>query len=91
MSCTVSPEGALGLCGAMVSEIRTGPDVVKVTEFVMLPSVAVMVAVPEATAFTTPVADTDATDELELVQFTVDVKFCVEPSEYAPVAVSCVE
>jgi hypothetical protein len=45
------------------------------TELVMLPSVAVMVAVPVPTAFTAPVADTDATDEFELVQFTVEVKF----------------
>lgn len=73
-----------------MSDVSTGPDVVKVTEFATLPSVAAIVAVPCATALTTPVADTPATDEFEVVQFTVDVKFCVEPSEYVPVAVSCV-
>jgi hypothetical protein len=75
VSWTVSPEGALGLAGVIVSETSTGPDVVNVTELVMLPSVAVMVAVPVPTAFTAPVADTDATDEFEVVQFTVEVKF----------------
>jgi hypothetical protein len=65
----------------IVRETSVGAETVNVTEFVMLPSVAVIVAVPCATVFTRPLADTPATDEFEVVQFTVDVKFCVVPSE----------
>ena len=36
-----------------------------------------------------PLLSTVYTDVLELDQFTVEVRFCVLPSEYVPVAVNC--
>ncbi len=59
----------------------------------MLPDVAMIVVEPAATEVTRPfdpavllMAATDAADEL---QVTAAVRFWVEPSEYAPVAVNC--
>ncbi len=59
----------------------------------MLPVVALIVVEPAATGVTSPfepvvllMAATDVADEL---QVTVVVRFCVEPSEYVPVAVNC--
>jgi hypothetical protein len=49
----------------------------------------VIVAVPCALVLTRPVGETLATDVLDDDQFTDDVMFCVELSEYVPVAVSC--
>ena len=57
------------------------------------PDVAVIVVEPAATGVTSPIesaalliAATDVEDE---PQVTVEVRFCVEPSEYVPVAVNC--
>ncbi len=57
------------------------------------PDVAVIVVEPAATEVASPfeptallIAATDVADEL---QVTVVVRFCVEPSEYVPVAVNC--
>jgi hypothetical protein len=55
----------------------------------VLPKVAVMVAVPAATAVARPLVLTVATDVLEELQVTWVVISWLVPSEYVPVAVSC--
>ena len=66
---------------------------VRVVEFDKPPDVAVIVVEPAATGVANPLKPaallmvaTDAADEL---QVTVVVRFCVELSEYVPVAVNC--
>jgi hypothetical protein len=64
-----------------------------VVEFDMPPDVAVIVVVPAATAVTNPLEPAAllmvATPVLDEFQVTVVVRFCVELSEYVPVAVYC--
>jgi hypothetical protein len=55
----------------------------------IIPEVAVMVAVPAATAVTKPVLLTVATDELEELQVTCVVTSRPVPSEYKPEAANC--
>ena len=53
------------------------------------PDVAVMVAVPSATAVTSPADETVATDELDVAQVTVGFEITVPPAFFT-VAMSCV-
>ena len=53
------------------------------------PDVAVMVAVPSATAVTRPADETVATDELDVAQVTVGFEITVPPAFFT-VAMSCV-
>ena len=53
------------------------------------PDVAVMVAVPSATAVTRPSDETVATDELDVAQVTVGFEITVPPAFFT-VAMSCV-
>ena len=54
-----------------------------------VPEVAVMVAVPAATAVTTPLLLTVATDGFDELQVTCVVISLIVPSEYMPVALNC--
>ena len=55
----------------------------------ILPEVAVMVAVPAATAVARPLLFTVATDVLDELQVTCVVISWVVPSEYVPEAANC--
>lgn len=90
-----------GLAGALelgaettmdVSVTGTGVVTVRVAEPAMLPYVAVIVAVPAATAVTIPLEPaallTVATDGADEVHTTIDVTVFVLPSEKVPVAVN---
>ncbi len=73
----------------MEIEVKTAAVTVKVAEPLMLPEVAVMVAVPGATAVASPLSFTVATVAAEEVHLTVLLRFCVLPLLYVPVAVNC--
>lgn len=60
---------------------------VNVAEPLIVPEVAVMVAVPCATLVAKPDALIVATEGLDDVHVTV--RFCIVPSLYVPVAVNC--
>ena len=55
----------------------------------ILPEVAVMVVVPDATVVARPLPSTVATDVLDDPQVTCEVIFLVVPSEYVPKAINC--
>jgi len=83
----------LGLAGVIATETSVAGDTVSVVDPDRVPDVAVIVVEPAATGVASPIepvalliAEIAVDDEL---QFTVVVRFCVEPSEYVPVAVNC--
>ena len=53
------------------------------------PDIAVMVAVPAATAVTNPAGETVATDELDVAHVTVGFEITLPPTSFT-VAMSCV-
>jgi hypothetical protein len=87
-NCSTPPSAIVELLGFSASETRTGALTVTFADAFIAPKLAWMVPVPSETAFTTPVVLTAAEAEEE-VQITVDVRSCVLPSEYAPVALNC--
>jgi hypothetical protein len=91
-NCWVSPTGMAGFTGVREME----DSVADVTARVVLPgravpdlAVAVMVAVPPATAVARPLLLTVATDGLDEVQETCLVRSWLVPSEYMPEAENC--
>ena len=89
-NCWVSPTGMLGLTGVTDMEDRVAEVTVRVVAPRDRPGkVAVMVAVPAATAVARPVLLTVATDVLDELQVTCVVISWLVPSEYAPEAVNC--
>jgi hypothetical protein len=84
VNCCVDPAVIVGDCGEIEIEIRTAGVTVSVADPEMLPEVAVMDAVPAATAVASP-CDPEtllivATVVLEELQVDVVVMFCVLPS-----------
>jgi hypothetical protein len=88
VNCLVASMGMVELVGAIVSETRVA--MVTVTEAVPLivPEVAVTVAVPAATAVPMPVEFTVKTLGA-LDDHCADARICVLPSSNVPVAVNC--
>jgi len=61
-------------------EVKTAAVTVKVAEPLIVPDLAVMVAVPAVTPVASPVLfTTDATEVFEEVQVAVLLRFCVVP------------
>jgi len=85
----VSPTGVLGLTGVTDMEDRVAEVTVRGVLPEINPEVAVMVAVPAATAVAKPVLLTVAADGLEELQVTCLVMSKLVPSEYAPEAANC--
>lgn len=83
------PTGTLALAGVIDIEDSVARFALKVVRPEIDCKVAVMVAVPAATAVPTPLASTVATDGSEEVQVTCVVISLVVPSEYVPKAVNC--
>jgi hypothetical protein len=81
--------GTLGFTGVMDIEDRVARFTQKSVYPEILPWVAVMVVVPDATAVTRPLPSTIATDVSDEFQVTSFVISWVVPSEYVPRAVSC--
>ena len=85
----VSPTGMLGLAGVTDMEDRVAEVTVRVVLPGIAPNLAVMIAVPAATAVASPLLFTVATDGLEELQVTCTVVSWLVPSEYAPEAANC--
>jgi hypothetical protein len=90
VNCCVFPAATDGLVGVTAIEVKTAAVTVNVAVPLILPEVAVIVAVPALMPFASPVwKPTVAVVVLDEVQFAVVVRFCVEPSLKVPVAVNC--
>src|SRR5208337_4135035 len=89
VNCWVCPVGTLGLPGVTAIDCSTAALTVITVEPLILPSVALMVDVPVATAVANPPLAMVATDVVAEAQVTWLVRFCVVLSEYVPVAVNC--
>src|ERR1700722_8197296 len=93
VNCCVDPAVIVGDCGEIVIETRTAGVTVSVADPVMLPEVAMIDAVPLATAVASPCEPeallTVATAALEELHVEVVVMSCVLPSLKWPVAVNC--
>ena len=83
----LTPTGKFGLDGVTAIEDRVAVVIVRVVLPEVVPELAVMVAVPAATAVAKPLPSTVATDELD--EFQVTDILPVVPSENVPVAVNC--
>jgi len=88
-NCCVSPASTTGFAGVTAMEATTGGSTVSVVLPVMLPEVAEMVGVPAAWLVARPPTAIVAATVLLDAQVAVEVRFCVEPSVYVPVAVNC--
>jgi hypothetical protein len=75
--------------GVTEIEVNTAAVTVNVAEPLVVPDLAVMVALPCATLVASPPLLTVATDFADDVQVAVLVRFCVVPLLYVPVAVNC--
>jgi hypothetical protein len=80
VNCWLFPAAIDALPGVTEREVKTGDVTVNVAEPLILPEVAVIVAVPCATLVAKPVlALMVATEVFEEVQLAVVVRFCVLP------------
>ena len=79
----------LGFAGVIAMDERLAAVTVSVALAETVPDATLMVEVPTDTPWTRPVAPTVATAGLEEDQVTEEVTSREEPSEKAPVAVTC--
>jgi hypothetical protein len=80
VNCWVKPAATEAVAGVTAIEVRPGGITVNVAVPLMLPDLAVIVAVPCATVVANPVVlFTVATELFEEVQVAVVVRFCVVP------------
>jgi hypothetical protein len=77
----VRPAATEAVAGVTAMEVNTAAVTVKVADPLIVPEVAVMVALPCARLLANPVwSPTVATDVFDEAQLAVVLKFCVEPS-----------
>jgi hypothetical protein len=93
VNCCVAPVVRAEVRGATAIETNVAGETVRVVDPDRVPDVAVIVVEPAATGVASPFEPAAllmvATDDDDELQVTVVVRFCVEPSEYVPVAVNC--
>jgi hypothetical protein len=85
----VVPSRIEALVGVTAIETGAAGETVSVVCPETVPEAAVMVAGPVACEMPNPVDETVATADADELQTTVEVRFCVLPSEYVPVAANC--
>ena len=78
-NCCVSPAATDDEAGLTAIEVNTAAVTVKVAVPLIVPDLAVMVALPWATPVANPPVFTVATPAFEEVQVAVPVTFCVVP------------
>ena len=92
-NCLVRPRTTPGLVGLTEIDTRVALLTVKAVEALTVPDVAVIVLLPEVTAMAMPLEPaallTVATERLDELQVTADVRLCDVLSEYIPVAMNC--
>jgi len=93
LNCCVNPVAREATGGVTAIEINTAGVIVNWVDPDLLPNVAVIDAEPAAIVVTSPFEPAAllmaATDVAEEPHVTAVVRFCIEPSEYVPVAVNC--
>jgi hypothetical protein len=89
VNCWVVPRGIDALVGVTEIETNAAAETVRLVWPDMLPEATAIVTVPIACEVAKPVPLTVAMLVPVEDQVAVDVRFCVLPSEYVPVAVSC--
>jgi hypothetical protein len=91
VNCWMNPVGTVELPGVTVMEERVAEVTVRFVLPEILPELAVMVAVPAATAVARPLLLTVADDVFDELQLTSLVTSRLVPSENVPVAANCWE
>jgi hypothetical protein len=89
VNCCVSPASIEALAGVTLTEARTGEVTVSIAAPCTVPETAVIVVPPTIKPLARPpalIVATEGADELHVVD---EVKTCVLPSLYAPVAENC--
>jgi hypothetical protein len=89
VNCWPLPAATVAVAGVTEIDVNSAAVTVNVAEPLIVPDLAVMVAVPGATPVANPPVLTVATAVVEEVHLAVLVRFCVLPSLYFPVAVNC--
>jgi hypothetical protein len=93
VNCLVVPSAILGLVGLTAMDTSVAEVTASEVDPDVLPDVAVIVVEPVATEVTNPLEPAAllmaAIVVVDDFQVTDVVRFCVEPSEYVPVAVNC--
>ena len=89
MNCCTLPAGTDGFTGVTAMETRRGAVTVSGVEPETFPCLAEIVVLPCVEVEAKPDALIVATVVFEDAQVTLPVIFCIEPSEYVPVAVNC--
>lgn len=87
-NCWLAPQGIDTLVGVMDSETNAAGETVSVVCPEMLPEAAVMVVLPTACVLPNPPEEIVAMLLTADDHTAVEVRFCVLPSEYLPVAVN---
>jgi hypothetical protein len=89
VNCCVMPRGIVAPGGLIVIETSAAAVTVRTVELLMLPEVAVIVAVPMPTLLASPALLIVAVVSVSDDQLAVLVRFWVLPSVNVPVAVNC--
>ncbi len=89
VNCSVSPLGRLGFAGVTAIDSSAAAVTVSTVEPLIPLKVALMVEGPVATAVARPPLVIVAAEVVTEAHVTRLVRFCVELSEYVPVAVNC--
>ena len=89
VNCCVVPSATLADCGLMAIETRVAAVTVRRVDALIVPDVAVRVAVPIPSLWTNPVVLIVAVPTVSLVQVTLLLRSCALPSVNVPVAVNC--
>jgi hypothetical protein len=93
VNCSLSPSGSVELMGVTAIDTRVAAVTVSGAEPETLPSAALTVVEPcmaaDARPFDPAALLIDATDGVPELQVTCEVRFCLVPSLYVPVAVNC--
>src|ERR1039458_9637300 len=89
MNCCVSPAAIEALAGVTVTEARTGEVTVSVAVPCTVPEAAAIVVLPTIKPLARPAALIVATGSADELHVTDEVKACVLPSLYVPVAENC--
>jgi hypothetical protein len=89
VNCSLCPAATEAVVGVTEIEVNTGAVTVRFAAPLIVPDLAVMVALPWAKLVASPALLTVATEVFEDVQVAVLVRLCVVPLLYVPVAVNC--
>jgi hypothetical protein len=89
VNCCLVPAAIEALVGDTLIETSAAGVIVIVTDCEVEPDVALIVALPCPTPVATPVLETETTPLEDEAQLIDEVRSCVVPSEYVPVAWNC--